>query len=98
MIARSELGENVFGWVEEYSEIRETESKRDIGECSTRGACKRARDVRDGFQYQIEFRGSLIFNLLASTLTIYHRYTRDPRTIVKSFQNFLPIYNRRDFS
>lgn len=38
-------------------------------------------NVRDGFQYQIEFRGSLIFNLLGSTLTIYHRYTRDPAII-----------------
>lgn len=31
-------------------------------------------DVRDGFQYEIEFRGSLIFNLWKRTPTIYHRY------------------------
>lgn len=45
MIARSELGENVFGWFDEYSEIRETESKRDIGECSSRGV--RASEGRE---------------------------------------------------
>lgn len=45
--------------------------------------------VRDGFQYQIEFRGSLIFNLLGSTLIVYHRHTGDP-TIVN-----LPKISRR---
>lgn len=72
-------------------------SQREISASAPRAACERARDVRDGFQYQIEFRGSLIFNLLASTLTIYHRYTGDPPTIVKSFQNFPSYYNRGYF-
>lgn len=37
----------------------------------------------NGFQYEIEFRGLLLFNLLEGTLAVYPRYLRSTDNVYK---------------